>query len=153
MATSSVNSLVREVIVKPEFLDSLSLSLSDIEMTDVDKTPSNDTESSNGFDEDDFMKKKQHLPTDDENDKLDETDPRNIWRKRRKLSNNNQIKTTTEPHDHQLPIVIPVHHDYLMDMSNMLVIFKKINNQNPTSPIHSLTNQHTDHQSQSTTIT
>ncbi|CAF4145494.1 unnamed protein product, partial [Rotaria sordida] len=96
------------------FLDSLSSSLSDIEMTDVDKTPSNDTEN-------------------DENDKLDETDPRNIWRKRRKLSNNNkmssmiqtelinnnQIKTTNEPHDHQLPIVIPVHHDYLMDMSNI----------------------------------
>ncbi|CAF4390975.1 unnamed protein product, partial [Rotaria sordida] len=48
------------------------------------------------------------------------------------LINNNQIKTTNEPHDHQLPTVIPVHHDYLMDMSN---IGYPIHNQFPSLPL------------------
>lgn len=72
-------------------LDSLSSSPTDIEMTNFDKTPSNDTESNNGSDEDDMTKKKQRSSIDDyadfDNEDLDETDPRNIWRKKRKLSN------------------------------------------------------------------
>jgi len=90
-------------------------------MMDLDKTPSNDTESTIGSDEDDLTKKKQRSFIDDDldfdNDDLDGSDPRNIWRKRRKFIdpyqlllnmqtevtniepnnfNNNQIKTTTE---------------------------------------------------------
>jgi hypothetical protein len=135
-------------------------------MIDFDKTPSNDTESNMGSDEDDFTKKKQRPSIDDdldfEIDDLDETDPRNIWRKRRKYSdnqqlltmiqtegtrieqnnpNNNQMKTTNDyktvdkypktnclymrPHDHQVPTVMPVHHDDLMVMSSRLVIEKE----------------------------
>ncbi|CAF3151989.1 unnamed protein product [Rotaria sp. Silwood2] len=106
MATSSVNPLVQEVTLKPEILnktardktDSFSLSSSsptDIEMTDYEKTPSNDTESNNGSDEDDFTKKKLRSSMDDnfdyDNEDIDESNPRNIWRKRRKLSNNEQM--------------------------------------------------------------
>jgi hypothetical protein len=90
-------------------------------MMDLDKTPSNDTESTIGSDEDDLSKKKQRSFIDDDldfdNDDLDGSDPRNIWRKRRKFIdpyqlllnmqtevtniepnnfNNNQIKPTTE---------------------------------------------------------
>jgi hypothetical protein len=80
------------------FLDcvSLSPSPSDIEMMDFDKTPSNDAESTNGSDEDDIIKKKQRPLNDDmdyENDDSNETDLHNIWRKRRKLSNINQVST------------------------------------------------------------
>jgi hypothetical protein len=91
------------------FLESLSIqssSSSDIEMIDLDKTPSNDTESNNGSDEDDYTKKKQHSSVDDdiefENEELDGTDLRNIWRKRRNFSNNQMSSimqtelTTTE---------------------------------------------------------
>jgi len=132
-------------------------------MMDFDKTPSNDTESNIGSDEDDSTKKKQNLLIDDDidydNDDLDETNPRNIWRKRRKFSdnhqmssmmqtetiiiepnnsNNNQMTTTNDykhvekypqtnslymrPYDHQVPTVIPAHHDDLMIMSTRLVI-------------------------------
>lgn len=66
-------------------------------MTDFDKTPSNDTESNNGSDEDDFVKKKQRSSIDEsadyENEDSDESDPRNIWRKRRKLSTNDQMSS------------------------------------------------------------
>jgi len=59
--------------------------------------PSNDTESTMGSDEDDFTKKKQRSSMDDDiefdNDDLDETDPRNIWRKRRKYSDHNQMSS------------------------------------------------------------
>ncbi|CAF3753277.1 unnamed protein product [Rotaria sp. Silwood1] len=108
MATSSVNPLVQEVTIKPEMLnklareknDSFSLSSSsptDIDMTDYDKTPSNETESNNGSDEDDFTKKKLRLSPDDyfdyDNEDIDESNPRNIWRKRRKLSHNDQVSS------------------------------------------------------------
>jgi hypothetical protein len=69
-------------------------------MMDFDKTPSNDAESIIGSDEEDFTKKKQRSSIDDDldfgNDDLDETNPRNIWRKRRKFSNNHQISTMME---------------------------------------------------------
>ncbi|CAF0929323.1 unnamed protein product [Rotaria sordida] len=108
MATSNVNPLVQEVSMKPEILnqttrhkfDSFSIpssSPSDIEMTDFDKTPSNDTESNNGSDEDDFTKKQSRSSIDDnfdyDNDNIDESNPRNIWRKRRKLSNHNRMSS------------------------------------------------------------
>jgi hypothetical protein len=65
-------------------------------MMDFDKTPSNDAESTNESDEDDVTKKKQRPLNDDmdyENDDSNETDLHNIWRKRRKLSNINQVST------------------------------------------------------------
>ncbi|CAF1963911.1 unnamed protein product [Rotaria magnacalcarata] len=108
MTTSSVNPLVQEVTIKPEMLtksyreknDSLSSSPADIQITDFDKTPSNDTESNNGSDEDDFIRKKHRSSVDDsldyENEDLDETNPRNIWRKKRKLSNNDQISSVIQ---------------------------------------------------------
>ena len=140
MASSSVNPLVQEVVIKPEMLsrpiveitgkieprgindfsmrifllDSSSFSSSpptDIEMMDFDKTPSNDTESTLGSDDEDTTKKKQRSLIDDDfdfdNDFLNGSDPRNIWRKRRKFTDpyqlllevendqNNSTKTTT----------------------------------------------------------
>jgi hypothetical protein len=62
---------------------------------DLDKTPSNETESNNGSDEDDFSKK-QSRPSVDEDftfDDYDESNPSNIWRKRRKLSGNYQMSS------------------------------------------------------------
>lgn len=57
---------------------------------DLDKTPSNETESNNGSDDDDFSKRSSKQSADDDfdfdNDNYDESDPRNIWRKRRKVS-------------------------------------------------------------------
>jgi hypothetical protein len=136
-------------------------------MFDLDKTPSNDTESTIGSDEDDITKKKSRSSIDDDldfdNDDLNGSDPRNIWRKRRKFidpyqlllqtesnestnsnNNNNQMKTTNEyknvdtypktnslhmrPHDHQVPIVLPVQNDDLMTMSARLVRQKKKRN-------------------------
>ncbi len=125
MASSSVNPLVQEVITKPDmltklppertgkenpimstsiesissFVDSVSFTSSpspDVEMMDFDKTPSNDTESNMGSDEDDFARKKQRSPLDDDfdfdNDNIG-SDPRTIWRKRPKFSNNNQTSS------------------------------------------------------------
>lgn len=69
-------------------------------MLDSEKTPSNDTESFIGSDEEDYSKKKQRSSIDDDidfdNDDLDESDPRNIWRKRRKYSDNNQMSSTIQ---------------------------------------------------------
>jgi hypothetical protein len=65
-------------------------------MMDFDKTPSNDTESNNSSDEDDLGKKKQRSSIDDDNDDLDGSDPRNIWRKRRKLSDHHQISSVVQ---------------------------------------------------------
>jgi hypothetical protein len=66
-------------------------------MIDCDMILSNDTESTIGSDEDDFTKKKQRSSIDDDiefdNDDLDETDPRNIWRKRRKYSDHRQMSS------------------------------------------------------------
>lgn len=57
---------------------------------DFDKTPSNEGESNHGSDEDDLTKKSSRHTYDDEFDfdfdDIDESDPRNIWRKRRKVS-------------------------------------------------------------------
>lgn len=71
--------------------------MSDIEMLDSEKNPSVDTESFLGSDDDDFSKKKQRSSIDDDldfdNDDLDETNPQNIWRKRRKYLDNNQMSS------------------------------------------------------------
>jgi hypothetical protein len=57
---------------------------------DYDKTPSVDTESNIGSDEDEISREKARLSIDDtrsyENEDSNETNPRNIWRKRQKLS-------------------------------------------------------------------
>ena len=121
MAISNVNPLVQEVTIKQEmlnktpteklgeifidettyrnqycklfFIGSLSISSSPFSngSTDPDKTPSNETESNNGSDEDDYSKRQLRHSMDDDfhldNDDFDESDPRNIWRKRRKISN------------------------------------------------------------------
>jgi hypothetical protein len=69
-------------------------------MMDLDKTPSNDTESTIGSDEDDLTKKKQRSFIDDDldfdNDDLDGSDPRNIWRKRRKFTDPYQLLLQAE---------------------------------------------------------
>jgi hypothetical protein len=63
---------------------------------DFDKTPSNDTD--NGSDDDDYTKKKQRSSVDDDldfdNDDLDETGLRNIWTKRRKLTDHRQTSSS-----------------------------------------------------------
>jgi hypothetical protein len=78
----------------------LSSSPPDTESMDFDKTPSNEADSNNGSDEDDFTKKNQRSSVDDDNDfdndDLDETDLRNIWRKRRKLSDHHQQSSTMQ---------------------------------------------------------
>ncbi|CAF0716398.1 unnamed protein product [Adineta steineri] len=109
IATSDVNPLVQEITIKPELFDrsttekmdslSLSSSPSDTDMLEFNKLYSNETESNNGSDEDDFAKKKS-CPSNDtmdfDNDDFDETDLHNIWRKRRKLSNTHQFSSTMQ---------------------------------------------------------
>ncbi|CAM4784235.1 unnamed protein product [Rotaria magnacalcarata] len=99
MPTSSVNPLVQEVAAKPEVLNksasdrmdsrSYSSTPNDSDMTDYDKNPSIDTESNIGSDDDDTNKKTSRSYIDDdgdyENEDSNETNPRNIWKKRRKI--------------------------------------------------------------------
>ncbi|CAM2697987.1 unnamed protein product [Rotaria socialis] len=100
MSTSSVNPLVQEVAAKPDVLNksasdrmdsrSYSSTPNDSDMIDYDKNPSIDTESNIGSDDDDTNKKKSRSYIDDdgdyENEDSNETNPRNIWKKRRKIS-------------------------------------------------------------------
>jgi len=110
MATSSVNPLVQEVTIKQDLLsrattekmDSLSISSSptDLGSMDFDKTPSNETES-NGSDDDDPTKKSSRPIYDDDfdfdPDEIDGSDPRTIWRKRRRLAEYPPTTTFTAP--------------------------------------------------------
>lgn len=73
---------------------------------DFDNTPSNLTESNNDSDDDDYTRKKSRAFTDDDlfydNDDIDESNPRNIWRKRRKVTNHDS--TLTKMHVEATPI-------------------------------------------------
>ena len=72
-------------------------------MMDFDKTPSIDTDNMFDSDEDDATKKKQRSTMDDDFDfdfdDIDESDPRTIWRKRRKYNDfpsmSSNIQTST----------------------------------------------------------
>lgn len=83
-------------------LDSLSISSSptDLGSMDFDKTPSNETES-NGSDDDDPTKKSSRPIYDDDfdfdPDEIDGSDPRTIWRKRRRLAEYPPTTTFTAP--------------------------------------------------------
>ncbi|CAF1200664.1 unnamed protein product [Adineta steineri] len=109
MSISSVNPLVQEVTTKQDIsntattdkMNSVSLpsTPSNSEMMDYDRAPSRDTESNIGSDEDDSIRMKSRTSLDDddrdyENDDSNETNPRNIWRKRRKLSPIIQVEPT-----------------------------------------------------------
>ena len=94
---------------------------------DFDNTPSNLTESNNGSDDDDYTRKKSRAFTDDDlfydNDDIDESNPRNIWRKRRKVNNNESIPPTmhvgTTPIDqHQLNTVLNHNTDQRRDTAD-----------------------------------
>jgi len=153
MASSSVNPLVQEVIIKPEMFrkpvpDSPSFS-PDNDTMDFDKTPSNDNESLFGSDEEDFTKRKNYSSVDDDLDfdfdDFDESNPKNIWRKKRKYTDHNQFPlnfqtpvneltiTTTatndflnpqlnsqqiRPYDHQVPTPLTLQYDDLGFLSN-----------------------------------
>lgn len=137
----------------------------DSEMLDFDKTPSNETESNLDSDDEELNKKKNRSLDDQmdfDNDDFDETDLRNIWRKRRRIStptqlstmttattqndrtyyeqnnpDNNQKKSSNEQKhtdkysttncsyvkrfDHQVPAIVPVHHDDTMLLASGLV--------------------------------
>ncbi|UJR16421.1 hypothetical protein I4U23_003323 [Adineta vaga] len=95
MATTNVNPLVQEVTNKPttdRTRDSASFpsTPSGSEMMDYDKVASMDTESTVGSDDDDSVRNKTRSSMDDERDydteDFSQSSPRNIWRKRRKLS-------------------------------------------------------------------
>jgi len=79
-------------------------------MMDYDKTPSIDNDSNMGTDEDDSIRLKHRSSMDDddrdyENEDSNETNPRNIWRKRRKLSLTMQAEPSKiEPNDLPQPI-------------------------------------------------
>jgi hypothetical protein len=78
-------------------------------MMDYDKTPSMDNDSNMGTDEDDSVRLKSRPSVDDdrdcENEDSNETNPRNIWRKRRKLSPTMQTEPSNiEPNDLSQPI-------------------------------------------------
>jgi hypothetical protein len=60
---------------------------------DYDKNSSIDAESNIGSDDDDPVRKKPRSSIDDDEDSS-ETNLRNIWRKRQKLSSNNQTEIT-----------------------------------------------------------
>jgi len=156
MASSSVNPLVQEVIIKPEMFrkpvpDSPSFS-PDNDTMDFDKTPSNDNESLFGSDEEDFTKRKNYSSVDDDLDfdfdDFDESNPKNIWRKKRKYTDHNQFPlnfqtpvneltiTTTatndflnpqlnsqqiRPYDHQVPTPLTLQYDDLGFLSNGFV--------------------------------
>jgi hypothetical protein len=62
-------------------------------MMDFDKTPSTDTESNIGSDEDEINRKKLRSSIEDDEDS-NETNLTNIWRKRRKLSSIIQTEIT-----------------------------------------------------------
>jgi len=63
-------------------------------MMDFDKTPSTDTESNIGSDEDEINRKKLRSSIEDDEEDSNETNLTNIWRKRRKLSSIIQTEIT-----------------------------------------------------------
>ncbi len=63
-------------------------------MMDFDKTPSTDTESNIGSDEDELNRKKLRSSIEDDEEDSNETNLTNIWRKRRKLSSIIQTEIT-----------------------------------------------------------
>ena len=93
MATSSVDPLVKEVASKPETITSSSTtdSTSNDNQLDSVKTPSTDTESIIGSDEEENNRKKSRASI-DEDESSDGTNLANIWRKRRKYSNVNETE-------------------------------------------------------------
>ncbi|CAF3579699.1 unnamed protein product [Rotaria sordida] len=145
MSTSSVNPLVQEVTAKPEILhksttdkmDSLSLSSTpnDSDMLDYEKISSIDTESTMGSDDDDTIRKKNRSSIDDDggydNEDSNETDLRNIWKKRRKLTitqteitnleqNNNSPNLIRNPHNE-------IKHDFMRSNSNEFEKYSNLN--------------------------
>ena len=110
-------------------LDSLSMTSSPFDgaSMDFDNTPSNLTESNNGSDDDDYTRKKSRAFTDDDlfydNDDIDESNPRNIWRKRRKVTNDDPIPPTmhvkaTPIERHQLNTILDHHKDQRRDTTD-----------------------------------
>jgi len=91
-------------------IDSLSISStpSDGSMMDYDKTPSTDTESNIGSDEDEINRKKHRSSIEDDEDS-NETNLKNIWRKRRKLSSIMQTEITNIEQNNPLKILHDPH--------------------------------------------
>lgn len=78
---------------------------------DYDKTPSVDTESNIGSDEDETSRKKPRSSIDDDEDASSETNLRNIWRKRQKLPSNIQTEITNiEQNNSPTPLPNPYTH-------------------------------------------
>jgi len=97
---------------------------------DYDKTPSSDTESNIGSDEDESNRKKLRSSIEDDEDS-NETNLRNIWKKRRKLSTIMQTEITNIEQNNPSPS----HHDpYQQTKHDLLhsnsVEYEKYLNQN-----------------------
>jgi hypothetical protein len=140
MSTTSVDPLVKEVTVKQEVLNtsttekmnslSISSTPSDSSRMDYDKTPSTDTESTIGSDEDESNRKKLRSSIEDDEDS-NETNLRNIWKKRRKLSTIMQTEITNIEQNNPSPS----HHDpYQQNKQELLrsnsIEYEKYLNQN-----------------------
>lgn len=106
---------------------SISSTPNDSDMLDYDKIPSIDTESNIGSDEDDRSRKKSRSSIDDEgdyeNDDLDESNPRNIWKKRRKMppmaqSEITSVEQNNLSNSHQTSHPTSLKDDFLRSNSN-----------------------------------
>jgi hypothetical protein len=84
-------------------------------MMDYDKTPSSDTESNIGSDEDETNRKKLRSSIEDDEDS-NETNLKNIWRKRRKLSSIMQTEITNIEQNNPTQILHNPHQDIKQEL-------------------------------------